>query len=130
MGRKGRGGEAAELIKLLVELGTRTLVEQCSFPEQQAREAMREIAHNLARNYGGNFMYVPKDSEFALTKRDLVIYERMTSGNANELSREFKLSVQQIYSINRYVREKLLRDRQARLPGIEDSGPGIEPAEA
>lgn len=118
MARKGTN-EAAEMIKALVDLGTRTLVEQCSLTEPQARESMREIAHNLARNYGGSYMYVPKDSEFQLTKRDMEIYERMIGGNANELAREFDLSVQQIYSINRHVREKLLRDRQGRLPGVE-----------
>ena len=118
MARRGTK-EAAELIKVLVELGTRTLVKQCGLPEAQARESMREIAHNLARNYGGSYMYVPKDSEFQLTKRDLEIYGRMIGGNANELAREFDLSVQQIYSINRHVREKVLRDRQGTLVGID-----------
>jgi Mor family transcriptional regulator len=118
MARKG-SNEAAELIKALVDLGTRTLVEQCNLTEPQARESMREIAHNLARNYGGGYMYVPKDSEFQLTKRDMEIYKRMIGGNANELAREFGLSVQQLYSINRHVREKLLRDRQGRLPGVD-----------
>jgi Mor family transcriptional regulator len=120
MARRG-SKQAAELINVLVELGTRTLVEQCMLPEPQARESMREIAHDLARNYGGSYMYVPKDSEFQLTKRDLLIHERMIGGNANELAREYKLSVQQIYSINRHVREKLLRDRQGRLPGVESA---------
>lgn len=122
MARRGTK-EAAELIKVLVELGTRTLVEQCSLPESQARESMREIAHNLARNYGGSYMYVPKDSEFQLTKRDLEIYGRMVGGNANELAREYDLSVQQIYSINRHVREKVLRDRQGTLSGIDTADP-------
>ena len=119
MPRRG-SSEAAELIKVLVELGTRTLVEQCALPESQARESMREIAHDLARNYGGSYMYVPKDSEFQLTRRDLLIYDRMVGGNANELAREYDLSVQQIYAINRHVREKMQRDRQRPLTGLEN----------
>jgi Mor family transcriptional regulator len=115
--------EAAELIKVLVELGTRTLVEQCELPEAQARESMREIAHNLARNYGGSYMYVPKDSEFRLTQRDMEIYQQLIGGNANEVARRHNLSVQQVYAINRHVREKMLRDRQRPLDGLEEPGP-------
>jgi Mor family transcriptional regulator len=122
MARRG-SKEAAELINTLVELGTRTLVEQCSLPEPQARESMREIAHNLARNYGGSYMYVPKDSEFQLTKRDLEIYEQLVGGNANEVARRHNLSVQQVYAINRHVREKTLRDRQRPLDGLDEPVP-------
>lgn len=99
-----RGAKVAALIRVLVELGTRNLVEQCQLPEPQAREAMRQIAHALARNYGGSYMYVPKDSWFALSERDVEIYRRLMGGNANELAREFGLSVQQVYAINRHVR--------------------------
>ena len=123
MARRG-STRSAELVTRLVELGARALVEQfgeeLKLTEAQAREAMREIAHSLAREYGGTYMYVPKDQELELTKRDLVIYGRLRSGNANEVAREHGLSVQQVYAINRYVREMVARKRQNRLPGFED----------
>lgn len=119
MARRGTT-RSAELVVRLVDLGTRTLVDQCGMGEQQAREAMREIAHNLAREYGGTYMYVPKDQELELTKRDLEIYERLQGGNANELAREYNLSVQQIYSINRFVRDQIARKRQ--MPLLAEDG--------
>lgn len=123
MARRG-STRSAELVLRLVDLGTRTLVEQLGqelgLTEPQAREAMREVAHNLAGEYGGTYMYVPKDREFELTKRDMEIYERLQGGNANDLAIEYRLGVQQIYSINRYVRDQLVRKRQGRLPGFDD----------
>lgn len=120
MARKG-STKTAEMVTRLVDLGTRTLTEQCGLTDIQSREAMREIAHNLARDYGGSYMYIPQDHEFEMTKRDLQIYEQLQSGNANEVARDHGLSVQQIYAINRYVRDQLQRKRQNRLPGFEDA---------
>jgi Mor family transcriptional regulator len=119
MARKG-SSRSAELIVQLVGIGTPTLVEQFGVSELQAHQAMREIAHNLARSYGGQLMYVPRDQDFALTKRDMQIYERMGRESIHELAKEFDLTVQQLYSINRYVRDQIQRKRQNALPGFED----------
>ena len=117
MGRKA-SRRPAELIAELVRLGTSTLVETLGISEPKAREAMREVAHNLARNHGGTIMYVPKDMEFSLTKRDLRIYERMGRENVHDLAREYDLTAQQLYAINRSVRDQMLRSRQDPLPGF------------
>ena len=99
MGRKGTQ-RSAELISRLVEIGAATLVEQLAVPEQQAREAMREVAHKLANEYGGAFMYVPKDQEFALDKRDLQIFERLERGsNVYDVARDHGLTERQVYSV-------------------------------
>jgi Mor family transcriptional regulator len=124
MARNG-STRSAELVMRLVEIGTRTLVEQLGealgLTDLQAREAMREVAHSLAVEYGGTYLYVPQDREFELTKRDMQIYARLQGGNANDLAVEFGLSVAQIYSINRHVRDQLLREKQGRLPGFDDA---------
>lgn len=119
MSRKG-GKRSAELVLRLVELGSRELVEQLGVVELQAREVMREIAHNLARHYGGQFMYVPKDQEFALTKRDMEIYEELGSGNVHEVAAKWGLTERQVYAINSYVRDQIMRKRQGELPGFTD----------
>lgn len=120
MSRKG-GKKTGELLVRLVDLGSRELVEQLTLPEPQARELMREIAHNLARHYGGQFMYCPKDQEFALTKRDMLIFEAFNGSNAHELGEQHNLTVRQIYSIIKYVRDQLVRKRQNLLPGFEEA---------
>ena len=106
MGRKGSKKQYAELVSRLVEIGARNLV-QCGLGDAQARQAMREIAHALASEYGGTSMYVPKDQEMTRTLRDMEIYERLRNDNASVLALEYKLSEQQIYSIYKYVRVTL-----------------------
>lgn len=118
MGRKA-SRRPAELIADLVSLGTATLVQTLGISEPQAREAMREVAHNLARNHGGTIMYIPKDMEFRLTRRDMRIYERMGRENVHDLAKEYQLTAQQLYAINRCVRDQMLRNRQDPLPGFE-----------
>ncbi len=118
MARKGNG-RAAELVTRLVALGTATLVEQLGIPKQQAAESMREIAHNLARELGGTSVYVPQDHEFELTKRDMLIYERMGRESVATLAIEYKLSQQHIYCIARHVRDNIASKRQTPLPGFE-----------
>lgn len=118
MARRGTQ-KTAEMIATLVDLGVRTLVADGLMDEAPARQAMREIAHNLARQYGGQYLYVPQDSEFALTKRDLEIYAELQGGNANALAKKHGISVQQVYAINRHVRDNIQRAKQRELPGLE-----------
>ena len=118
MARKGNK-RSADLVLKLVELGTATLVEQLDIPQLQASEAMREIAHNLARQFGGTSVYVPQDHEFELSKRDMIIYERMGRESVSALALEYGLSERQVYAINRHVRDQIASKRQTALPGFE-----------
>lgn len=120
MGRKG-STRVTELVQQLISLGTTTLVETFDCKPLQAQQAMREIAHNLARSNGGEYMYVPKDQDFGLTKRDLQIYERMGREDVHTLAKEYGLTARQLYSINRYVRDQMVRQRQNALPGFEEN---------
>jgi Mor family transcriptional regulator len=119
MGRQG-GQKAAEMITRLVEIGVATLLEELETPRERAEQVMREIAHNLARDYGGGMMYFPKDHEFALTKRDMQIYNEMGRGNAAEIAHRHGLSDRQVYAISKHVRDQIMRKRQGKLPGFED----------
>lgn len=119
MARKG-SRRTAELISRLVEIGTATLVEQLGVPEKQAREAMREVAHKLASEYGGSFMYVPKDRDFALDKRDLQIHQRLERGsNVYDVARDYGLTERQIYAVYQLVRKQLMTRQQGALPGFD-----------
>ena len=118
MGRKG-SQRSAELIQRLVEIGMRVIVDELGVPEQQARQAMREIAHRLANEYGGEFMYVPKDREFVLERRDLQILERLDRGSSvHDVARENGLTARQVYSVVQHARRHLQAKRQNPLPGF------------
>lgn len=118
-----RSGKPPEMLARLIEMGVRTLVEQfgaaLGLSELQAEVAMREIAHDLAKNYGGAYIYVPKDHKQMLTTRDVTIFEELRRDNVNEVALKHGLSVQQIYAINRRVREQMRRQNQPALPGLE-----------
>ena len=43
-----------------------------------AAEVARDCAHDICLSHGGGYMYVPKDQEFELTKRDREIFDRAT----------------------------------------------------
>ena len=123
MSRKG-SQRSAELISRLVEIGTATLIEQLTVPAAQAREAMRDVAHKLANEYGGAFMYVPKDQEFALDQRDMLIHQRLERGSSvYDVARDYSLTERQIYAIAQHVRERIGANRQNGLPGFDPVAP-------
>lgn len=119
MGRKGRT-RPAELVLRLVEIGAQTLAKQLNIPDGRARAAMREIAHQLCREYGGQSMYVAKDDEFRLNERDRVLWQAYTGSNVPELASQFNLSEVQVRNIIAHVRRQRDRDQQPRLPGLDD----------
>ena len=119
MARKG-SHRSIELISRLVELGTSTLADQLGIPERQAKEAMHEITRKLADEYGGAYIYVPKDQEFALDQRDLRIVEQLDRGSlVEDVARDYGLTERQIYAVAKYARQHLVAKRQTHLPGFD-----------
>lgn len=119
MGRKGRP-TPAELVMRLIEICTEEMVRQLSTPEAQAKATMRDAAHRLCEEYGGQRVYIPQDREYTLELRDLQIWREFTGNNAPELAAKHGLTEQQVGNILGHVRREQLRKNQGRLPGFED----------
>jgi Mor family transcriptional regulator len=119
MGRKGRP-TPAELVMRMIEIGTGEIVRQLAVPETQARVAMREAAHLLCNEYGGQRVYIPQDREYALELRDMQIWHEFNGHNAPELAAQHALTEQQVGNILAHVRRAQLRKTQVRLPGFEE----------
>jgi Mor family transcriptional regulator len=114
---------AAELVTRLVEIGTADLVSKLGpvgVAEDAARDAMREIAHKLCREYGGAAVYIPKDDEFTRAARNAAIWAEFDGGNHHELADRHDLTVVQVYKILKDMTEQHYRRTQPKLPGFDD----------
>lgn len=118
MSRKG-GKRAAEMVVRLVEIGARTLAEQLSIPHAQAEMAMRGVAHVLCQEYGGQSIYVAKDTEFDLQLRDLALWQAFSGSNVTDLAVQFGISERQVEYIVAHMRRTESARTQPRLPGLE-----------
>ena len=121
MARRGNK-KAAELVARLTEMGAGVLVRELAalgVDQALATKLMREISHDLAKEYGGTYIYVPQDMDFVLTARDLRIWERFDGSNVNELAAEFGLSAVQIRIILRLMRQQQAAKNQGQLPGFD-----------
>lgn len=126
MGRKG-GKPIGEFVQRLVEIGALVLTRQLECSDAAAREAMREIAHDICREYGGQQMYVPQDHEPELTQRDLDLWAAFDGHNHAELARVHDLSISQVHNVLRHVRRTQLALRQRQLPGLDIDASSTRP---
>lgn len=108
------------LLEHVVASGRKLLVERLAIDGDLATEIAREWAHELAREFGGQLVYFPKDLAFQLTARDRQLWEAFNGTNHDELARRFGLSLQQVYKIVDLVRREELARRQGRLFALDD----------
>lgn len=66
-------------------------------------EAALLLTETIRKHFGGISLYIPKGSEIEVTARHREIYSRYNYRNAVELAKEYKLSVQCIYRIVKYI---------------------------
>ena len=114
MGRKGRP-ELPEFVARVVEIGTAELAHQLGVPAVQAQVVMRDVAHSICREYGGQRLSVPQDIQHPLEQRDEQIYRAFDGTNYPELAAKHGLTVQQVRNIIAYVRRKEIARRRLEL---------------
>lgn len=74
-----------------------------------------EVSNRCAADWGGQYIYVPKDFASILSKRDREIYDKFKGNNHSELAKEYNISVVWVYKIIRTVREY---DRKHNQPDL------------
>lgn len=119
MHRKGKRRSAAELVTRLVEIGQARLASALGVTPEAARLAMREVAHELCREFGGQPIYVPKDDEFLRDARNDQIWAEFDGTNHLALAAKHHLTHVQIYAIVAEMRAAHRRLSQPDLPGFE-----------
>lgn len=80
-----------------------------------AADAGLKAAEHLRTHWAGAPVYIPKGESYALTKRDLEIFEKFNGRNHASLAREYNLTVMRIYQIIKAVRAAQIQKRQGAL---------------
>jgi Mor family transcriptional regulator len=119
MSRKGKRSPT-ELVTRLVDIGSAKLTKELGASGEAARQLMRDIAHELCREYGGTPMYIPKDADYMRDVRDEAIWAEFDGTNVLDLATKYDLTAVQIYCIVKMMRAKHSSRSQPRLPGFED----------
>lgn len=112
---------ASELLSHVVSKGRALLVARLNADQETAQEIARDLAIELARDFGGHFFYFPRNLADALAGRDREIYAAYNGRNITELASKYGLSEVRIYQILDRVRREEFARRQAPLPGLDDS---------
>lgn len=128
-GRTGRR-RPYQLVDDMVSVGSKELTDQLGVPTEQAREVMRQIAHQVCYMNAKCMIYVPEDLDFELSKRDEQIWiqyqidgpegaRKFTAHRVEQLAQEHGLTTQQIYNILRLMKRREVAARQGVLPGLD-----------
>ena len=94
--------------ELLADVADRAacILKGCGMGEQEAQDAGDAIADDLADNWGGQFITVPKDMKYRHARRAQQIHDEFNGTNHAELATKRGLSVNAIYKIlNRVQRQ-------------------------
>lgn len=90
---------AAELIVDLEAQVAACLVSVSAVDKQAARITAKQVSQYLAKHWGGQLIYFPKNHYGQLSERDKAIWQKFNGKNHAELAREYDLTMQQIYKI-------------------------------
>jgi Mor family transcriptional regulator len=91
-----------ELLADLAEQSAKFALEKLAglgITEEQALELGNDLADFICTHWNGQNIYMVSDAQYKLSKRDLMIYERMQRGNAHELAKELGISYVRVYQV-------------------------------
>ncbi|WP_313117998.1 Mor transcription activator family protein [Ectopseudomonas guguanensis] len=93
---------------LLADVADRTMqiLKRYGLNDSQAQEAADSVVDDLADNWGGQFITVPKDMKYRNAKRRQAIVEAFDGSNHSELATQHGLSVNAVYKILKRAQAK------------------------
>lgn len=94
--------------ELLTDVADRTMVilKRYGLDSSRAQDAADSIVDDLADNWGGQYITVPKDMKYRHAKRCQAIADAFDGGNHSELATQYGLSVNAIYKILKRAQAK------------------------
>lgn len=115
-----------ELLADLAEQSAKFALDKLGIDEVKALEFGNHLADFVCTHWNGQNIYMVSDAQYKLSKRDLMIFERMQRGNAHELARELGISYVRVYQINARC---LAAARAKRQPQLFEAHDVAAPAE-
>lgn len=92
-----------------IEVG---LVEKLNATEADAKSFSVEMAQVIAKNWGGEVIYIPRNLVLLLSERDKKIYDEFNGMNHRELARKYNVSMQWVYAIVKRIGKEEIAKRQ------------------
>ena len=83
--------------------------------KKQAKTIGNHVAKRLAREWGGQNLYIPHGVLWDIDERDVEIFDKFDGTNQKELAREYGFSEQWIYRIIERVRQAKIDAAQQDL---------------
>ena len=104
-----------EMLQELAESAADHLIRKHGLDQEVACDLGNHMADFLCTHWKWQNVYIPADTPFKMSHRDLRIYQRMARGNAPDIARDEGLSFVRVYQIYR----RLLAINRAKLqPGL------------
>jgi len=104
---------APELIRDLLDKSAAVLEKQVRMAPEDARQAALAIVKQLAKDWGGQQIYIPKAMMLELDERDRQIYAEFNGHNQPQLAKKHGISVVRVYQIIDFVRtNKFLKSQK------------------
>jgi Mor family transcriptional regulator len=95
------------------------LIAVLKMPEADATELARDCTHDICVEYGGRYMYVVKDVQYDLSKRDREIYNAYNGRNMLQITAKYRITHTRVYQIVNAIHAEELAKRQSQLPGLD-----------
>lgn len=104
---------AVEVTKMMKDRGS---------PESEAMAFGFEVAEVIRRRWGGTQVYIPRGSDFFLSKRDEEILEEFNGTNGKELCRKHGITTRRLYQIRNAARIKAKRAGHDQVRNSNEQG--------
>lgn len=104
-----------EALALIANAAYMWLTGRLKLDHQTANEGALAIAEAARRELGGGNHYIPKGTDWELSRRDREIYAKFHGNNYDLLAREYDLTEMRIRQIIDRCRRADIRARQAPL---------------
>ncbi len=102
--------------ELLVDLAAKVAEQVMASMQVDAKRAQDigdAVSSRVARDWGGQNVYIPMDHAAQRAERNAQIVERHTGDNVSQLAAEYRLSEQAIYRIIAAERDRRKAERDA-----------------
>lgn len=104
-----------ELLAELADVAERWLLEQ-DVPAVAANVTASGLVDHIADYWAGQVITFPKDARYKLTLRELEIYDKHNGNNADQLARQYNMTLRGMNKLLKRIRAKIKAANVATTP--------------